>query len=127
MRAESSFQVLGIYVETSGRDDHIFLAAAETQIALGIEFAKIACAQPAFLFGGPNGSLLPITAGNIFAADEDFAVFGELEFAARQDSADRSFRGAKGMIQADQRGCFRHPVTLNNGIAHAFEKVLGFI
>src|SRR5260370_11757493 len=71
LRAENSFQVLGKDVETGGSDDHVFLAAAETQIAFGIEFAQIARAQPAFLFGGPNGSLLPIAAGNVFAANED--------------------------------------------------------
>src|SRR5882762_6611146 len=35
--AKGSFEVLGIDVETGGRDDHVFLAPAEAEVAFGIE------------------------------------------------------------------------------------------
>src|SRR5713101_6807346 len=125
--ANGSFEVLGIDVETGRCDDHVFFAPAESQVALGVEFAQVAGAQPALLLRGPESSLFPVAAGNIFTADENFAVFGELKLTAREDFADRSFRRAKRMIQTDQRSRLRHAVALNNGITHALEEVLGFI
>ena len=75
-------------VQTSRRDDHVFLASTKTQIAFGVEFAKIARAQPAFLIGRTKFTLFPIAAGNVFTANQDFAIFGELAFAPRQNLAD---------------------------------------
>src|SRR5207245_11070099 len=72
LRAKSSFQVLGIDIESGGRNDDVFLAPAETQIALGVEFAQIARTQPALFIRRPNGSLFPIAAANVLATDEDF-------------------------------------------------------
>src|SRR5207245_8042021 len=82
LRAKGSFQVLGINIESGWGNDDVFLAPAETQIALGVEFAQIARTQPALLSRGPNSSLFPVTAGNIFVAHENFAVFGKLAFPA---------------------------------------------
>src|SRR6202171_5053857 len=96
-------------------------------MASGFTYAEIAVAPQALPLGGTKSSLLPVAAGNIFAADENFAIFGEPKFTARENFADRAFRGAKRVIQADQRCCLRHAIALNNGITHALEKVLGFI
>src|SRR4029077_12809131 len=102
--AKGRFEVFRIHVEAGGRNDDVFLAATKTQIAFSIEFAEVASAQPALLIRSPNGSLFPVAAGNIFATNEDFAVFSELEFAARKDFAHGTLRRAKRVIQADQRG-----------------------
>ena len=75
-------------VQTSRRDDHVFLASTKTQIAFGVEFAKIARAQPAFLIGVTKRALFPIATGNVFTTNQDFAIFGELAFAPRQNLAD---------------------------------------
>ena len=75
-------------VQTSRRDDHVFLASTKTQIAIGVEFAKIARAQPAFLIGVTKRALFPIATGNVFTTNQDFAIFGELAFAPRQNLAD---------------------------------------
>src|SRR5216684_3577639 len=114
-------------IETSRRNDDVFLAATKTQIAFSIEFAQVARAQPASLLSRPDCSLFPIAAGDIVAPDEDFAILGELELTARQNLADRALRRAKRVIQADQGGGLRHAVALNNGVAHALEKILSFI
>src|SRR5260370_31058707 len=74
-----------------------------------------------------ESSLFPVTAGDIFTAHEDFAVFGDLEFAVRENLTDRAFRRAKRVIQAYQRGGLRQAVALNNGITQSLEEVLGFI
>src|SRR5437879_3832174 len=114
-------------VQTSRRDDHALLAATKTQIAFGVDFAQVSSAQPAFLIGGTKFTLFPIAAGNVFTADENFAIFGELEFAARQYLANGPLRCAKRVIQADERSRLRHAVTLNNGIAQKLEKVFSFV
>src|SRR5260370_24478631 len=74
-----------------------------------------------------ESSLFPVTAGDIFTAHEDFAVFGDLEFAVRENLTDRAFRRAKRVIQAYQRGGLRQAVALNNGLTQSLEEVLGFI
>src|SRR5260370_5023623 len=74
-----------------------------------------------------ESSLFAVTAGDIFTAHEDFAVFGDLEFAVRENLTDRAFRRAKRVIQAYQRGGLRQAVALNNGITQSLEEVLGFI
>src|SRR5260370_40223163 len=74
-----------------------------------------------------ESSLFPVTAGDIFTAHEDFAVFGDLEFAVRENLTDRAFRRAKRVIQAYQRGGLRQAVALNSGITQSLEGGLGFI
>src|SRR5690242_265830 len=100
--AKGGFQIFGINVQTCRRDDDIFLAPAEKQVALRVEFAYIPSAQPALLISWPNRSLFPVAARNIFATHQDFSVFGQLEFPARQNLPDRPLRSAKRVIQADQ-------------------------
>ena len=126
--AESGLEILGINIQAGGGDDDVFLAAAEAEIALGVEFAQIAGAQPATVFLGtlPQRALLPIARGDIFPADENLSIFGETEFAAGQDFADGPLRGAEWMIQADQGGGFGHAIALHDGVPDAFEEFLGF-
>ena len=50
LAAEGRFEVLGINVESGGRDDDIFLSAAKAQIPFCVEFAEIAGAEPAIVF-----------------------------------------------------------------------------
>src|SRR5437762_10561329 len=69
-----------------------------------------------------DSSLFPIASGNIFTADKNLAVFGRLEFTARENLADGALRRAKRMIQTDQRRGLGHAIALNDGIAKSFEK-----
>src|SRR5690242_2830498 len=111
-------------VQTGRRDDHILLASTKTQIAFGVEFAQVSSTQPTFLIGVTKRALFPIAAGNVFTTNQDFAISGELEFAARQNLADGPLRRAKRVIQADERSGLRHAVALNNGIAHSLKEIL---
>ena len=97
MLAQGRFEVFGINIQTSRSDDDIFLAAAKTKVALGIHLAQIASVQPSFvsLAYRTKSALFPITRGNIFAANQNFAVRREPEFAPGKNFADRSFRGVK--------------------------------
>ena len=99
-----------------------FLRPRKWRLPCGVEFADIAGVQPGFVGGGLHCAGLPVARGDIFAADENFAVFGELEFAAGQDFADGALRRAKRMIEADQRSGFGHAVALDDGVADALEE-----
>ena len=116
------FEVFGVNVQSRWRDDDVFLSSAEAEVALGVEFTEIAGAQPALLIQGMDSSLFPIASGNIFTADKNLAVFGKLEFTARENLADGALRRAKRMIQTDQRRGLGHAIALNDGIAKSFEK-----
>ena len=125
--AQGCFQVFGINIQPRGRHDDVFLTAAEAKIAVGIHLAQVARMQPSFvsLAHRTKSALLPITRGNIFAAHQDFAVRPEPEFPPGKNFTDRSFRGVKWIVQADQRSGFRHAIALHHGVADAFEKILG--
>ena len=69
-----------------------------------------------------ESSLFPIASGNIFTADENFAVFGKFEFVAGENLADGALRRAKRMIQTDQRRGLGHAIALNDGVAKSSEK-----
>src|SRR6266566_1294543 len=116
------FEVFGVDVQSRWRDDDVFLSSAEAEIAFGVEFTEIAGAQPALLIQGMDSSLFPIARGNIFTADKNLAVFGKLEFTARENLADGALHRAKRMIQTDQRRGLGQAIALNDGIAKSFEK-----
>ena len=105
-----------------------FLRPRKRRLPSASSLAQIPSVQPAFvsLAHRTKSALLPIARGNIFAADQNFAVRPEPEFAAGKNFADRSFCCAKGSIQADERSGFRHAVALHHGVADAFEEILGF-
>jgi len=61
--AERGFEIFGINVQAGRGDDDAFLAAAKTQVAFGVELAKIAGAEPTtvgFARGSPS-ALFPVT------------------------------------------------------------------
>ena len=125
--AQRRFNVLWINIQSGRRHDDVFLAALEPKIAFGIEFPDIAREQPPFAaFFLLNSSALPITGGNIFAAHKNFAILCEPKLAPGQNFSDRALRGAKGMIQADERCGFRHAVALHDRVTYAFEELFGF-
>ncbi len=112
---QRSLQVLGIDVHPFARDDDIFLATLEVEIAFGIELADIAGAKPAFFVQHRLELFcLPIAGSNVGAAHQDFAVLIELDFAAFQHFADRTLAGAKRMVQRNERSGFGEAVALNH-------------
>src|SRR6266850_7754103 len=126
---DRGLQIFRINIEASRRDDHAFLAPAEAQVAGVVEFTKIPGVEPAVTFVGglPGRTFFPVGSGNVFAADQDFAVLVKFEFAAGKNFSNRAFRCAERMVEADQRRGFGHSVALNDGITHAFEKIFGVI
>ena len=83
--------------------------------------------QPAIFVGRLESPTLPITCGDVFSPHENFAVVGQLEFAARKNLAHRTFRRTERMIQADERRGFGHSVSLNDGVAHSLEETFRVI
>ena len=66
------------------------------------------------------------TGAHVFAAYQNFAVFREAELASGQHFADRSLRGAKRMVEADERCGLGHPVALHDRVADTAEKFFRF-
>ena len=64
----------------------------------------------------PELAGLQVSAGNAFAAHQDFAFGTEFDFATRQRLADGSAAQPEGMIHADKRGSLREPVALDHGV-----------
>src|SRR5208282_1196821 len=126
--AERRFQILRINIQSGGRYNYVFLAALEPKIALGIELADIPRAQPIFAIAHslPERSAFPIAARDVFAPHQNFPVFREPEFAPWENFSNRSLRGAKGMVQADERCCFRHAVPLHDRVTNTLEKSFRF-
>src|SRR4029077_13951612 len=108
LTAQGGFEIFGINVEAGWSDDDVFLAAAEVEITFGVEFADVAGVQPLGVGGGLQHAGLPVAGGDIFATNEDFAVFGEFELAAGENFADGALGGAERMIEADEGGGFGH-------------------
>src|SRR5437016_12161772 len=79
---DRGLQIFGMNIEAGRRDDHAFLAPAEAKIARGVEFTEISGAEPAVIFVRDllRFAFFPIGSGNVFTADQDFAVVGEFEF-----------------------------------------------
>src|SRR6266481_3290476 len=126
---DSALQILRINIKAGRRNDHALLAPAEAKIASGVEFTEVSGAEPAVIFarGLLRCTFFPVGTGNVFAADQDFAVLGEFEFAAGKNFSNRAFRCAERMVEADQRRGFGHSVALNDGVTHALEEILGVI
>src|ERR1035438_5067638 len=100
--AQRILEVLGINVHPFAGDDDVFLAALEIEIALRVEFAKVAGAKPTSLAQHRLQFFsLPITGSDVGAAHQDFAVLVELDFAALEYFANRAFAGSKGMVQGN--------------------------
>ena len=70
---EDAFDILGINILPFFRDDHIFLAAAQLQMTVFVEFPQVSGHQPAInnRFGGELG-VVEIAGHNRFAAHGNF-------------------------------------------------------
>ena len=98
---EHPLDILGIHVESFGRDDQIFLPPAHHQAAIRREVAKIAGVQPAVVRTVARGKpvTLVITAGHVRPANQDLAIGGDLHFHARDGLAHATFLCVKGMVE----------------------------
>ena len=78
--AQRSLKIFGINIHARRRDDHIFFAAFEIQIAFGVECADVAGAVPAF-FAGIGCSFVagPVSGGDAAAADQNFAIGSQFD------------------------------------------------
>src|SRR5664280_3070973 len=124
--SQCRFQVLGIDVHPFARDDDVLFAALEIEIAFGVQLAEVAGAKPTFLAQHwLQFFSLPITGSDIGAANQDFAIFIELDLAAFEHFADRAFAGAKRMVQGNQRCRLRQAVALNDHEAQAPPEFFG--
>ncbi len=126
LTTQRGFEVIGINVHAFAVHNDVFLAPAKIEAALGIDFAEIAGAEPAFfvqyrlqLFA------LPISGSNVGAAHQDFAIVVELHLAAFQHLADGALAGAKRMIERDERSGLRQPVPLDDYEAQPTPELLG--
>ena len=73
---QRAFQVLGVYVHSRGRDDHILFASFEKQIAVGIELSNIAGVVPALVRSNrPKLIRTPVAGRDSAAAHQNFAVW----------------------------------------------------
>ena len=67
----------------------------------------------------------PISRGYAAAANQDFAVRRQFDFAPRQNFSNRSFAQAKRMIHADDGSRFRQPIALDGGVSQASPELFG--
>src|SRR5260370_42706375 len=108
-------------------DDDLLLGSLEVQVALGVEFAEVAGAEPAFA-GRHRLQLasLPVTGGHVFAADQNLAALVELDFFAGKDLANRTAAQAERMVDADERGGLSQSVALDDDEAQPPPELFGF-
>ena len=96
-----ALDVLRKDVQPLRRDDHLLLAAADEQLAVGADLADVAGVEPAVLerarrfLGG-----VEVAGRDVLAAHENLAVGGDLHLDAGDRLADRALLGAERMVEA---------------------------
>jgi len=115
---EGLLEVGGMDVHAGGGDDEVAFAADEAEFAIGAALGEIAGGEPLVLTL-LHGAVLPGCAGDDLSADQDFAVVGDADLAAREGFADGAGLDVKGVIERDQRAGFGHAVALDEGEAEA--------
>src|SRR5205085_11815686 len=101
-----------------------FLAAFEVEIARRVHLTYVARAQPAFVGRYRLHVAAPVTGRDVVAAHENFARLVELHLLAGHRLAYRAAPDLERVIDADERGRFRHPIALHNGIAEPLPEQL---
>ena len=120
---QNALQIFRIDIHPGRCDDDVFLAAFEIKLAGFVHLREIAGMEPAVAFHHRLKLFVaPIAGGNIFAANQNFALRADFHFQAGKQFADGSFSEAKGMIQADEGGGFGHAVTLDHRVAETIPK-----
>src|ERR1700722_200686 len=72
-----------------------------------------------------RSGLIPVAGRHAAAADQYFAVLGQLHFAAGEHLPDRAFAQAEGMIHTDQRCSLGEAVALDSGVTEAIPELFG--
>src|SRR6185312_13777166 len=90
LTTQGLLQIFRIYLETRRSDDYVLAASFEVKIALLVQSAKIAGAEPTFFSSNRLQLLtLPVLARHVGAADKNFSGFRiEFHLATGQDLAD---------------------------------------
>ncbi len=89
LRAQGSFQILGVNIHACRCDDDIFSPALEIQAAILVLLCDIPCSEPSICVGDRlNLAMLLICSSEIFAAHENFAVVVDTHFHAWKHFAD---------------------------------------
>src|SRR5262249_20221509 len=102
-------------VQSFRRDDHFLLAPADVELTVLPDLADVSRVKPPVLertrrFHG----IVEISARDVFAAHENFAVGRDLHVDAGHGLADGTLLGAERMVEADDRRGLGEPVPLNH-------------
>src|SRR6202042_3599015 len=90
-------------------------ATDDDQIAVFLALPDVAGVKPAVYerFGGFLG-MLKIAGGNVFAAHQDFTIFGDLHFDTTDGRADGSLAGMERVIQRHDGSGLGETVALDH-------------
>src|SRR5437773_4518321 len=122
---EDNFNVFGIDVHAGRSDDDFVPPPLKVKVGLLVHLTNVSGAKPAFVCGCCLHIIAPVSRRNIFAAHEDFAVFGQLHLLPAHDPANRAAPQLEWMIDADEPGGFGHAVALNQRKAEPPPKLFG--
>ncbi len=127
MVVQCLLKVLGVYVHSACREDHVLGPALYPEVPLGVELADIAGPVPAILEilvlqVGP----LVISRGYVVPLDQDLSLFGEFEVLVRQIASDRSRPRIRHGIAGHDGGCFGQTVALDDLDPDAVPETLCF-
>ena len=112
---EHALDVLGEDVQPFGRHDHFLLAAPDEQLAVPVDFADVARAEPAVFEGTRRfAGGVEVASRHVLAAHENFAVLRDFHLDARDGFPDRALLGTEWMIEGHNRRRLREAVTLNH-------------
>ena len=105
-------------------DDDVLLAAGDEEEAVLVERAEVAGVQPAVDDRAEaRVVVLVVAAEDVRALDQDLAVVGDLDLAARQRLADRAEPVVARRSGRGHRGGLGHPVALHHRHAAGVEEL----
>src|SRR4051812_15336277 len=128
MRAQHLLDLARIDV-VAADDDHVLLAVADVEIAVGVDLADVAGIEPA-VAQRLGGLLRPVAIAlhDLRPARADFAELDDLDLGLRHRDADRARLGNTiCRIEGEHRTGFGLPITLidrsPHGVAPALERL----
>ena len=105
-------------------DDDVLLAAGDEEEAVLVERAEVARVQPAVDDRAEaRVVVLVVAAEDVRALDQDLAVLGDADLAARQRVADRAQPVVVDGLRRGHRGGLGHPVALHHRHAAGVEEL----
>ena len=114
--ANRVFEHCRCHVFTTGRDDEVFFAAGDSQVAIGIKLADITGAEPA-IFGECIRICLgiaPILAKSIDAAGENLTIIVDAYRTTRQGRSHRADFETIGQVDRHRRSGFGEAIAFEH-------------